>query len=62
MDDRVDELAGPDERDLDLLDGSWESRYYGGKIKRRDWSTVMLGVALLVALSLIVPMVYVFAR
>lgn len=58
-----DELdLGPDERDLDLLDGSWESRYYSGELRQRDWQTILLGLALLALLGMILPLVMVFVR
>jgi hypothetical protein len=44
---------GPDERDMDLLDGSWEERYYAGRLRQRDWSTVLLGLALLALLGML---------
>ncbi|MCC7365435.1 MAG: hypothetical protein IT303_13800 [Dehalococcoidia bacterium] len=50
---------GPDERDRDLLDGSWEQRYYAGQAGQRDWSTVYTGLAILVLLSILVPVVLV---
>lgn len=53
---------GPDERDLDLLDGSWEERYYSGQLRQRDWQTILLGLALLVVVAMVVPLVMVFLR
>ena len=53
---------GPDERDLDLLDGSWEQEYYSGRMKSRDWNAVLIGVAILVIASLVVPALLVFTR
>ncbi|MGK2964431.1 MAG: hypothetical protein ACSLFM_02365, partial [Tepidiformaceae bacterium] len=44
---------GPDERDRDLLDGSWEMKYYSGQVNRRDWSNVYLGIGILVVLSIL---------
>lgn len=56
-DDHVDGTApGPDERDLDLMDGSWEQEYYAGQIRTRDWNAVGVGVAILVIASLVIPM------
>jgi hypothetical protein len=46
---------GPDERDRDLLDGSWEQRYYAGQMRRRDWHGVYVGLTLLVLLGLLIP-------
>lgn len=51
---------GPDERDMDLMDGSWEQRYYSGKERGRDWGTIGVGLGLLVLISLVVPMFLVF--
>ncbi|MEO6398379.1 MAG: hypothetical protein ABIP13_07910 [Tepidiformaceae bacterium] len=51
---------GPDERDMDLMDGSWEQRYYSGQERTRDWSTIGMAIALVVLVSLVVPMVLVF--
>ena len=51
---------GPDERDMDLMDGSWEQRYYSGKEGGRDWNTIGVGIGLLVLVSLVVPMFLVF--
>jgi hypothetical protein len=53
---------GPDERDLDLLDGSWEEQYYSGRMKTRDWNGILVGVALLVLLALVLPMFLVFVN
>ncbi|MCK9520434.1 MAG: hypothetical protein M0R74_15635 [Dehalococcoidia bacterium] len=46
---------GPDERDADLLDGSWEQRYYAGQQRRFDWNTIFVGLALLALLGMIIP-------
>lgn len=60
-DDPYDEpTLGPDERDRDLIDGSWEKRYYQGRVRQRDWNSVTLGVVLLVLIALILPMFLVF--
>lgn len=53
---------GPDERDLDLLDGSWEHDYYSGRMKTRDWNAVLIGCAILVVAAMVVPMLLVFTR
>ena len=50
-----DFAPGPDERDMDLLDGSWEDRYYSGQTSRIDWGTVALAIALIAAISLVLP-------
>ena len=46
---------GPDERDADLMDGSWEQDYYAGRNQPRDWKNVYIGLALLLLIALIVP-------
>lgn len=53
---------GPDERDLDLLDGSWEEQYYSGRLRTRDWNTILLAGALLIVIALLLPMFLVIAR
>lgn len=53
---------GPDDRDRDLLDGSWEERYYAGRARRRDWSAVGVGITLLVLLALVLPILLVALR
>ncbi len=53
--DEDDVDLGPDERDADLLDGSWEEAYYAGRVRRRDWSSIGVAVALLFLLGLLLP-------
>jgi hypothetical protein len=53
---------GPDERDMDLLDGSWEAEYYSGRHRSRNWNAIMLGLALLVVLGLLISTAGVFFR
>ncbi len=53
---------GPDERDLDLLDGTWEEQYYSGRLPRRDWTSIWVGLGLLALVSLILPLVLVLLR
>ncbi len=53
---------GPDERDLDLMDGSWEHDYYSGRMKTRDWNAVLIGFAILVVAAMVVPMLLVLTR
>ena len=48
---------GPDERDRDLLDGSWEQRYYAGAVRSRDWRSIGIGLGLLVLLAMLVSLV-----
>ena len=50
---------GPDDRDADLMDGSWEER---APRVQRDWHAVQLGIALLVLLSLVLPGILVFTQ
>jgi hypothetical protein len=47
---------GPDERDRDLMDGTWEQEYYSGRAKTRDWNAITAGVALLVLIAIVLPM------
>ena len=50
-----DELAlGPDERDADLMDGTWEQKYYSGRLKSFNWQAIMVALGLLVAAGLII--------
>jgi len=53
---------GPDERDRDLMDGTWEERHYAGQHRQRDWHAIYLGVSLLVLLGLIIPSLMVLLR
>jgi hypothetical protein len=53
---------GPDERDFDLIDGSWEQRYYRGETRSRDWNTIGIGIALLVLIAMLLPAVLVLTR
>lgn len=48
---------GPDERDRDLMDGTWEQRYYSGQHRTRDWNTIGLGIAILVVIALVLPII-----
>ncbi len=50
-----DIAPGPDERDLDLMDGSWEQKYYSGKRHGIDWNAVSLGLGILVLAGLVLP-------
>jgi len=61
MDDREPDL-GPDERDRDLMDGTWEERYYSGRRRTRDWRAVGAGLGLLVLLALLIPVIQLFFR
>lgn len=62
MDDSDEPNLGPDERDLDLIDGSWERRYYGGRVKHRDWTTIGVGLGLMALAGMVLPMLLVFLR
>ena len=44
---------GPDERDQDLLDGTWEQDYYAGRVRTRDWRGITVAVSLLVIVALV---------
>jgi hypothetical protein len=46
---------GPDERDADLLDGTWELRYYTQQERPRDWRSIYVGIAILVSVALLLP-------
>jgi hypothetical protein len=53
---------GPDERDMDLMDGSWEQRYYSGQHRGRDWNSIGIGVALLLIIGMVLPGILVILR
>lgn len=61
-DDDFGVALGPDERDADLLDGSWEQRYYAGRTRQRDWQGITVGLSLLVLLGLLVPTILVVTQ
>jgi hypothetical protein len=46
---------GPDARDRDLMDGTWEERYYTGRERQFDWTNVLIALALLALVALVVP-------
>lgn len=50
---------GPDERDADLMDGRWEAEYYAPNRRTRDWNAIVAGVALLVVIAMLLPMLLV---
>ena len=52
-------LYGPDERDRDLIDGTWERRYYSGKARQFNWEALYPWFGLLVILSLVIPLILV---
>lgn len=51
---------GPDERDRDLMDGTWEAEYYSGRRRTRDWNAIGAAIAIVVLAALVVPMLLVF--
>lgn len=53
---------GPDERDMDLMDGTWESEYYSGRQRVRNWNLIMLVLGLLVVAGLLVSTASVLFR
>lgn len=53
---------GPDERDRDLLDGSWEEKYYSGRVRSIDWTTIGVALGLLAVIGLVLPGLLVFLR
>jgi hypothetical protein len=62
VDDDGFHAPGPDERDRDLMDGSWEQRYYSGREGTRDWSNIGLAIAIVVILAMVLPGILVFAQ
>jgi len=50
---------GPDERDMDLLDGSWEAEYYSGRIRSLDWNSILVALALLALAGMLIPTILV---
>lgn len=52
-----DDAPGPDERDRDLMDGSWEADYYSGRQKSRNWNAIGVAIAILVLAGMILPMI-----
>ena len=57
-----DPVLGPDDRDQDLIDGTWEERYYSGRAHQRDWTNVFVGVGIIVVVSMLLPMILVLTR
>lgn len=53
---------GPDARDADLMDGTWEQGYYARQRRSRDWTGIMTGLGLLVLLGMLLPALLVFFR
>ena len=57
-----DVAPGPDERDLDLMDGSWEEDYYSGNRRSLDWNAISVGLGILVLIGLVLPGLLVILR
>ncbi len=56
-------ILGPDERDRDLLDGTWEQEYYASERRPpRDWNAIGVGIALLLLMGLILPTLLIALR
>ncbi|MGH8432838.1 MAG: hypothetical protein ACREUF_20815 [Solimonas sp.] len=53
-DDKPD--LGPDERDQDLLDGSWEDDYYAGRLRTRDWRSITVALSLLIVVAMVLSL------
>ena len=47
---------GPDERDMDLMDGSWEQEYYSNDRRTRNWGAITVALGLLVVMGMLLPM------
>jgi hypothetical protein len=47
---------GPDERDLDLLDGTWEEDYYAGRVRTRDWANITVAISLLIVVAMVLSL------
>ncbi len=45
---------GPDERDRDLMDGTWERRQESGK-GGRDWNTIGLAIGIIAVIAMVLP-------
>ena len=58
----MDKDLGPDERDRDLLDGSWEDSYYKGDVKQRDWHAIYVGIAIVVLAAILLPLAGIVLR
>ena len=50
-------LYGPDERDRDLIDGTWERKYYSGKLRQFNWAALYPWLAFILILSMVIPVV-----
>ena len=54
---------GPDEHDMDLMDGTWEEKYYSGRVRSFNWRAVTASLGVLVLIALLVPaLLTVFGR
>jgi hypothetical protein len=47
---------GPDERDLDLLDGTWEDDYYAGRQRSRDWQSITVAISVLILVAMVLSL------
>lgn len=53
--DDVEDAPGPDERDMDLLDGTWEEKYYSQRGPGRDWNSIALAIGIIVIIAMVLP-------
>jgi hypothetical protein len=60
--DDEEDAPGPDERDMDLLDGSWEQKYYSGRQRSVDWNSILVGMGLLALAGMLIPVFLVVFR
>ena len=57
LDEDAEELdLGPDERDLDLLDGTWEDDYYAGRQRSRDWQSITVAISVLILVAMMLSL------
>lgn len=56
LDDGEEVDLGPDERDLDLLDGTWEDDYYAGRLRSRDWQSITVAVSVLILVAMVLSL------
>ena len=57
--DDEESAPGPDERDMDLMDGSWEQDYYSGRQRSVDWNAILVGMGLLALAGMLIPVMLV---
>lgn len=53
--DDEDYAPGPDERDRDLIDGTWEQRYYSGQHRERNWGAIGLAMGIVLVMAMVLP-------